>query len=50
MGDESKELQTEYGNISDASLGAIQRQLLVLEEQGAEHFFWRTRHTTGRLL
>ncbi|TAK59649.1 helicase HerA-like domain-containing protein [Methylobacter sp.] len=39
MGDESKELQTEYGNISDASLGAIQRQLLVLEEQGAEMFF-----------
>jgi len=39
MGDESKELQAEYGNISAASLGAIQRQLLVLEEQGAEHFF-----------
>jgi len=39
MGDESKELQTEYGNIADASLGAIQRQLLVLEEQGAEMFF-----------
>ncbi len=39
MGDESKELQAEYGNISGASLGAIQRQLLVLEEQGAEHFF-----------
>jgi len=39
MGDESKELQAEYGNISGASLGAIQRQLLVLEEQGAEMFF-----------
>jgi len=39
MGDESKALQAEYGNISGASLGAIQRQLLVLEEQGAEHFF-----------
>jgi uncharacterized protein len=39
MGDESKTLQTEYGNISGASIGAIQRQLLVLEEQGAEHFF-----------
>ena len=39
MGDESKELQAEYGNISGASIGAIQRQLLVLEEQGAEHFF-----------
>ena len=39
LGDESKELQADYGNISAASLGAIQRQLLVLEEQGAEHFF-----------
>jgi len=39
MGDESKALQAEYGNISGASIGAIQRQLLVLEEQGAEHFF-----------
>jgi len=39
IGDESKELQAEYCNISAASIGAIQRQLLVLEEQGAEHFF-----------
>lgn len=39
MGSEAKSLQAEYGNISTASLGAIQRQLLVLEEQGAEHFF-----------
>lgn len=39
LGDESKELQAEYGNISGASIGAIQRQLLVLEEQGAENFF-----------
>jgi uncharacterized protein len=33
------ELRTEYGNISSTSIGAIQRQLLVQEEQGAEHFF-----------
>ena len=39
MGEEAKELKGEYGNISPASLGAIQRQLLVLEEQGAESFF-----------
>jgi DNA helicase HerA-like ATPase len=39
MGDNSKELQAEYGNIAPASLGAIQRQLLVLEEQGADEFF-----------
>ncbi len=29
----------EYGNISKATVGTIQRQLLVLEQQGAEHFF-----------
>ncbi len=34
-----KELSADYGNISSASVGAIQRQLLVLEEQGAEYFF-----------
>ena len=36
MGDNRKELKSEYGNISTASIGAIQRGLLVLEEQGAE--------------
>lgn len=39
MGQNSKALSIEYGNISGASIGAIQRRLLVLEEQGAEHFF-----------
>ncbi|MFA5984637.1 MAG: helicase HerA-like domain-containing protein [Methylococcaceae bacterium] len=39
MGTEAKALQAEYGNISAASIGAIQRQLLVLEEQGADQFF-----------
>jgi len=39
MGDNAKALRSDYGNISPASLGAIQRRLLVLEEQGAEHFF-----------
>ncbi|GMR06111.1 MAG: DUF853 domain-containing protein [Gammaproteobacteria bacterium] len=39
MGDNAKELKSEYGNISSASIGAIQRRLLVLEEQKAEHFF-----------
>lgn len=36
MGDNRAELKSEYGNISTASIGAIQRGLLVLEEQGAE--------------
>ena len=39
MGDNANEFKTEYGNISSSSIGAIQRKLLVLEEQGAENFF-----------
>jgi len=39
VGEQAKELRTQYGNISAASVGAIQRRLLVLEEQGAEQFF-----------
>lgn len=39
MGENAGELGNEYGHISKSSLGAIQRRLLVLEEQGAELFF-----------
>ncbi len=39
VGDNAKTFQTQYGNISAASVGAIQRGLLVLAEQGAAHFF-----------
>lgn len=39
MADNASELKGEYGNISSASVGAIQRRLLVLEEQGADSFF-----------
>lgn len=39
VGDNAAEYKTEYGNVSPASIGAIQRGLLVLEEQGAEKFF-----------
>jgi uncharacterized protein len=35
----AKEIQIEYGNVSAASIGAIQRQLLVLEQQGGDSFF-----------
>ncbi|MDO4696647.1 MAG: DUF853 family protein [Neisseria sp.] len=35
----AKEYRTQYGNVSAASVGAIQRQLLQLESEGAEHFF-----------
>ena len=39
IGERGKELTTKYGNIATTSVGSIQRRLLVLEEQGAEHFF-----------
>ena len=35
----AKDYTTKYGNISTATVGAIQRALLQLEAQGAEHFF-----------
>jgi DNA helicase HerA-like ATPase len=39
VGSRAKELTQEYGNVSPASIGAIQRALLRLEEQGADKFF-----------
>ncbi len=39
MAENRKSLQKEYGNISSASVAAIQRSLLVLEQQGAEQLF-----------
>ncbi|GAA6141111.1 helicase HerA-like domain-containing protein [Hydrogenophaga sp. 5NK40-0174] len=39
VGDNAKEFRTEYGNISAASVGAIQRGLLQIEEQGGDKFF-----------
>src|SRR5512134_1461012 len=39
MGDNAKQFTTEYGNISAASIGAIQRGLLALDQQGGEEFF-----------
>lgn len=39
MADNADALQKQYGNVSGASVGAIQRSLLVLDQQGAEHFF-----------
>ncbi len=38
-GDNAAQFTTEYGRVSTASIGAIQRGLLTLEEQGAERFF-----------
>jgi DNA helicase HerA-like ATPase len=39
VGENADELTTQYGNVSKASIGAIQRGLLQLDQQGAEDFF-----------
>ncbi|WP_300455897.1 helicase HerA-like domain-containing protein [Accumulibacter sp.] len=39
VGENAKTFTNEYGNVSAASIGAIQRGLLTLGEQGAEVFF-----------
>ena len=39
VGDNSSEFTTKYGNVSAASVGAIQRGLLQIESQGADKFF-----------
>jgi DNA helicase HerA-like ATPase len=39
VGENSKQFQTPYGNISAASIGSIQRGLLALQQQGAAKFF-----------
>src|SRR6186713_217918 len=38
-GDNAAQFRTQYGNISTASVGAIQRGLLTLESQGGARFF-----------
>jgi DNA helicase HerA-like ATPase len=39
LGDRGREITTEYGNLNAATIGAIQRRLVVLEEQGGDKFF-----------
>ncbi len=39
VAENAKTFQVEYGNVSAASVGAIQRALLILENEGATHLF-----------
>jgi len=39
VGDNASQFTTEYGNVSAASIGAIQRGLLQIDEQGGDKFF-----------
>jgi DNA helicase HerA-like ATPase len=39
VGDNAASVKTQYGNVSTASIGAIQRALLEIDQQGGEQFF-----------
>lgn len=39
LANRGREIRTDYGNVTSVTLGAIQRALMVLEQQGAAHFF-----------
>jgi DNA helicase HerA-like ATPase len=39
LGDRGKEITTQYGNVQAATIGSIQRRLVVIEEQGGDKFF-----------
>ena len=39
LADRGKEITTDYGNVNDQTIGAIQRRLVVIEEQGGDKFF-----------
>ncbi len=39
MGEHASEISNQFGFVSKASIGSLQRGLLVLEQQGAQHFF-----------
>ncbi len=50
VGDNAATFQTNYGNVSAASIGAIQRGLLTLEQQGADKFLGETMLNVDDLL
>ncbi|MEM8632876.1 MAG: helicase HerA-like domain-containing protein, partial [Pseudomonadota bacterium] len=50
LGENRKSLSLRYGNISTASVGAIQRRLLVLESQGADKLFGEPALDLGDLM
>jgi len=50
VGDNAAQFKTEYGNVSTASIGTIQRGLLTLENQGAAQFFGEPMLDIGDLM
>jgi DNA helicase HerA-like ATPase len=50
VGENAKALSLKYGNVSVSSVGAIQRRLLVLENQGGENLFGEPALNLGDLM
>ncbi len=50
VAEKADELKVRYGNVSKASVGAVQRALLVLDEQGGEQFFGEPALPIGELM
>ncbi|HEX2148347.1 MAG TPA: helicase HerA-like domain-containing protein, partial [Pseudorhizobium sp.] len=50
MGEHASEISNRYGFITKASVGSLQRALLVLEQQGAEQFFGEPALEIGDLM
>lgn len=50
VAEHANEIQREYGLVSETTVGAIQRALLVLEQQGGEEFFGEPAVSLGDLM
>lgn len=50
VAERASELKIRYGNVSKASVGAVQRKLLVLEDQGGARFFGEPALEIGELM
>jgi len=50
IAERASELTTRYGNVSKATVGTVQRKLLVLEEQGGANFFGEPALEIGELM
>ena len=50
IAEDASALTTRYGNVSKATVGAIQRRLLVLEQQGGDRFFGEPAFEIGDLM
>jgi DNA helicase HerA-like ATPase len=50
IAERADEIGAKYGNVTKASVGAIQRTLLILDQQGASHFFGEPALKIGDLM